>query len=844
MKKTGTKGPRNARVMVVAEAPGRDEDLEGIPLVGNSGQESDRMLSEVGFPCHEIQLPHNLTRLEFDDIFFTNVCKYRPPGNEIDFFIPKKKKLVGNEVRLHDKLVHPLLHEGYQELRHDVESINPNVIIAYGNVSMWALTAICGNIGRQAPPTGITDWRGSQLTASGLGRPNKVIPTYHPAGVLRMWHWRGNVIRDLSRAKREAEDASFRLPPWKFEIRPSYDTAINRLDWLLVEAQYNPLPLSVDLETRKGHIACTGLAWSNLDAICIPLIDVKKPDWHYWTLEQEQQIVLRLRNLLHHPNVRVIGQNFLYDLQYLIRFWGINPKVAFDTMLGHHICFPGTPKGLGYLSSMYCDFHQYWKDEGKDFDPYKHDEERLWNYNCRDAIATFECATEIHSVIKQLNREEQFKFQQYDLYPAVLGMMLRGVYIDRGLRGALSMEVLGHASEREAMINFFAQRPINPRSPKQLQDFVYHEMGQKVIKNRDSGNPTTDDDALDLVGKREPLLRRFCGAVNEVRTLGAAINVLRSPLDLDGYMRCSYNIAGPETFRFSSSESAYGTGTNFQNITSGRISEYTGLQLPNMRRLMIPPYGSWIAEGDLDRADLQVVVWESEDDELKFALRTGLDLHLLNAGAIFGIKELNSERLLDPEFVKYAAAKYYTQRQVAKIFCHATNYGGKARTVSAHCGLTVYETEVMQNRWFGSHPGIKQWHRRTDLQLQTTRSVQNRFGYVRFYFDRIEECLPEALAWVPQSTVAITINKILVNLHRHCRHLVTLRLQVHDSLVFDYPDRLHPSVFDQILPHTRIPIPYPDPLIIPVSFKASPVSWGLCKPLELKPSNPALNATT
>lgn len=159
-----------------------------------------------------------------------------------------------------------------------------------------------------------------------------------------------------------------------------------------------------------------------------------------------------------------------------------------------------------------------------------------------------------------------------------------------------------------------------------------------------------------------------------------------------------------------------------------------------------------------------------------------------------------------------------------------------------HCGLLVHETEVMQNRWFGAHPGIKRWHRRTEANLASSRSVRNAFGYVRFYFDRIEECLPEALAWVPQSTVAIVINKILVALHENARHLVTLRLQVHDSLVITYPRHLHPGAFESIRPLTRVVVPYPDPLVIPVSFKASDESWGDCKSLEVAKIPPANNA--
>jgi len=131
----------------------------------------------------------------------------------------------------------------------------------------------------------------------------------------------------------------------------------------------------------------------------------------------------------------------------------------------------------------------------------------------------------------------------------------------------------------------------------------------------------------------------------------------------------------------------------------------------------------------------------------------------------------------------------------------------------------------MQKRWFQMHPGIERWHRRVETQLHTKRFVENRFGYRRFYFDRVDALLPEALAWIPQSTVAITINRIWLNIYTHLPEVQVL-LQVHDSLAGQFP-----KSFDQsrILPYTRIQIPYEDPLVIPVGMKTSDLSWGDCE---------------
>ena len=227
-------------------------------------------------------------------------------------------------------------------------------------------------------------------------------------------------------------------------------------------------------------------------------------------------------------------------------------------------------------------------------------------------------------------------------------------------------------------------------------------------------------------------------------------------------------------------------------------------KLPNIRRLFIPDPGMIIGDADLDRADLQVVIWEADDAEMKQMLREGIDMHAENARTL------------------------HCTRPQAKAWVHGTNYGGSARTMALAAGVTTAQSEAMQRRWFSAHPGIKEWHRRTAGQLQSSRSVRNAFGFRRTYFDRVEGILPAALAWIPQSTVANVINKGLLNIYNNLPQ-VQLLLQVHDSLVFQWPAASDPFLRPAIRSNLLITIPYPDPLIIPVGLKVSSDSWGDCK---------------
>ena len=131
-------GVPGARVMIVGEAPGRDEDMQGKPFVGRAGQLLDKMLAAIG-----------LGRAE--SVYITNVLPWRPPQNRD----PKPEEVA---------MMQPFLY------RH-IELANPDVLLVVGNHSCQAL------LGKR----GITRLRGDWTEAR--GKP--ALPMFHPAYLLR-----------------------------------------------------------------------------------------------------------------------------------------------------------------------------------------------------------------------------------------------------------------------------------------------------------------------------------------------------------------------------------------------------------------------------------------------------------------------------------------------------------------------------------------------------------------------------------------------------------------------------------------------------------------------------------
>jgi len=248
----------------------------------------------------------------------------------------------------------------------------------------------------------------------------------------------------------------------------------------------------------------------------------------------------------------------------------------------------------------------------------------------------------------------------------------------------------------------------------------------------------------------------------------------------------------------------------------------TTTPMPNISKMFIPDPGYVMFDVDLAGADAQVVAYESEDEDLINAFREGLDVHDKNARDMFGDSYARLAR---------GDAARAKRRKEVKQAVHATNYGGSARTLAKVLGWTVREAESFQRRWFGLHPGIKaNFHGRIESDLARSRMVTNRFGYRRVYFDRIDSCFTEALAWVPQSTVAEVSFRGGIGLVARCPW-VEMLLQVHDSLVFQVREA-DSNRLQEIKDGLSYPVPYDRPLTIQWGLSRSARSWGECETVK------------
>ncbi|HEV7600722.1 MAG TPA: uracil-DNA glycosylase [Bradyrhizobium sp.] len=147
-------GNPQARIMFVGEAPGREEDIEGLPFVGRSGQLLNRMMAAIG--------------LNRGNVYIANVIPWRPPGNRTP--TPQETQIC------------------LPFIQRQIELVNPDVLVTLGNPSTQTLLST---------REGIMKTRGRWFDYDTGTRSIRALPTFHPAYLLRSPSYKRLAWQDL-----------------------------------------------------------------------------------------------------------------------------------------------------------------------------------------------------------------------------------------------------------------------------------------------------------------------------------------------------------------------------------------------------------------------------------------------------------------------------------------------------------------------------------------------------------------------------------------------------------------------------------------------------------------------
>lgn len=775
-------GPRNARIVIVGESPGANEEREGTPFVGGSGVLLTQMLNRAG--------------ISRDECFITNICHKMPPKNEFRWFMTKEGQ--------------PHLIGGLMQLKADLLAIRPNLVIALGTQPLKVL----------AGKDGITDWRGSILPST-LATGLKVIGTYHPAAILRQWDYKCVAEFDLARCAAERLHPEIVYPKRDFYL-PEPDSPFTvrhsriGLDWVntgehvdrkaIIAEMLQAPSLAVDIECWQNQRG----GW---DLACVGFSD--RPDRALVIKVDGPGSLNDIRELCLCPALKVM-QNGIFDTTVL-HDCGIEVNnFNYDTMLAHHALYAESAgggdevaaltgkkrsaalaKGLAFQTSIYTR-EPYYKADGKLWKE-TGDLSVFWRYNALDACCTKE--------IEEVQQPELRSFGVLDIFTSAVQLMRpimdatrHGIRIDMETRERMKVDISKQADNLQTFIDNTVGYHLNVKSNKQMVELLYDKLKLPMRKGK-SGNPTADKDTLVELGQKSmnPVLQSII-LLRQKRDL--IERYLDAPVDPDLRMRCSFDITGTRSGRLSSRASLTGSGTNLQNIPE------------EMRQMFVADPGKAFVYRDYSQAEARVVAYQSRCHGLiELFEDPSRDIHAENAARIFGHKSA----VLEKDGGPVTAA----QRYLAKRVVHACNYGMAAPRLveivnedAAATGIriTLQQARQLIERYFLLYPEIQQnFWREVEHELHHTRTLDTPFHRRRMFFARWDDkLLREAYSYVPQSTCGDMGRKAWINIADRLRDRPALGalclLNVHDSLLVQCNEDAIPETVSLMRESMIIPV--------------------------------------
>lgn len=784
-----TEGPTNAKIMLVGEAPGEEEDKLGKPFVGYAGKTLDVLLSQAGIARYQCLV--------------TNVARERPPANKIYFFFEDKKCTIPK----------PKLQLWIEKLKEEIELYNPNVIIALGSTALWALTG----------EKKISDFRGYILPCT-LVPGKKILATYHPQAINYDWKLYFQTVLDLRKGLRHSEFPE--IKDCKQALLPNVDlkTFINYMEECIAHPEWKDLSIDVETIQPGSHIEELGLSHDPNFGMSIFLLKGRAP-----ALPEKDELLLWQTFARLVSCKQVIMQNGAYDIGVL---WHNNhilvENLRMDTLIAAHVCWPELPRDLGFLGSICLDIA-----------PWKSKAIRTSEYNPADAANTLGIARVLEQeIIKQAN-QDLFSFEMSEI-PVSLMLQLQGIAVDITVRDELIAQWHKKRQETKEKLDAVIGREINFNSPKQMQQLLYMELHLPVqYKRRKSVDEprtmTTDANALRALARLVPNNPVFNLILDYKKADTLIERFLKVELSSEGKVHTSYNITGASSDdeedtkktkrsfgRWSSSASIilpFGSG-NLQNI-------------PSEARKMYRAKPGWkIIQADYSQAEAVVVSHLTGDQKLIKMFRDSFglsrtekkpyDVHKLTFAQMAGIDVSQ----VTPE-----------QRTAGKTVRHSTNYSAGPQVLANRLGIKLGDAKQLIELYHRANPQLRHWYSQIQQELKRSRVLINLFGRKHKFLDRWGDSLfRSAYSYIPQSTIGDLLNTALLKLYNKLPSIsyeITILLQLHDAIYVMVEEQYIMDTIKTMREAMLIPLYYNnEEFMIDVDFSVGD-SWAEGKELDI-----------
>jgi len=444
----------------------------------------------------------------------------------------------------------------------------------------------------------------------------------------------------------------------------------------------------------------------------------------------------------------------------------------------------------------------------------------LWEqdqiYNGIDVLATRQV---FDAQVGQLDpiTEATYTFSRR-LQAPTIEMGLRGVLVDRARLSEVldgfyeTLERLERNLER-IVLEGVGMPTFNWRSAPDRAELFYSRLGIPEIKRQ--GRVTTNRAARDKL-KQYTIARPIVSHMNAMADIAEKIKKLKTKIDADGRIRTTYNIAGTNTGRFSSSFFIEGTGGNLQNIEEA------------LRSIFIADPGMKWCKLDAKQIQSRIVggiEWKVFKNATYLDACESSDLHTLVAQLVWPELPWTGNLKKDKDVAETLFYRHFTRRDLCKKIGHASNFEGRPATISEQTGVPVNLVTAFQPKYFSAFPCHHEWHAWVATEIAQRGHLVGITGRKRWFMGRRTDpdTVRQAIAYDPQASEAHIVNHGMLNVWHH--RTATIMMHEHDGLVYQYPEEQEDEIVPKLLKQLEHPVDIGHGRTMVIPYEAK-VGWN------------------
>ncbi len=527
----------------------------------------------------------------------------------------------------------------------------------------------------------------------------------------------------------------------------------------------------------------------------------------------------KLRNILLDEKVKKVGHNIKFDMETLGGAGMELKGMEFDTMVASYLLNPGS-RQHNLDAVVFTEFgYEMTPIEsliGKGKDQLTMDQvdiNRVADYAIEDADYTWRLYKRLDKqLVKNKLRELMDKIET-PLIPVLAKLETNGVLVDVPFLNKMSREITARIDQLEKKIYKLAGREFNVRSPLQLKEVLFDEMGiSKLGLAKTKTGTSTAAAELDKLQGAHPII----DLIFEHRELAKLKSTYTDSLPelinpKTGRIHTSFNQTVTATGRLSSSE------PNLQNIP---IRTELGKKV---RQAFIAPQNERILAVDYSQIELRIAASMSGDKRMLAAFKNREDIHRRTAAEVFGVKPEE----VTPEM-----------RRKAKEVNFGVLYGLGARGLAQRTGTSYEEAMMFIERYFEIFSDLKEYLEETIENAHASEYVETLFGRKRYLpeinaeHQQMRAAAERMAVNQPlQGTAADLMKLAMIEVAKAIENEPILKevkmiLQVHDELVFEVSEKKAEAAGQRIKEIMENIHKFKCPIVAEMSVGNS---WGECK---------------